>query len=100
MEIYAHLDMTQNRYIPRAMEDLKEFWKHVSSIDAKIHYKAVVCTLHATAFLRARWNEFVTIYSDMRKAQRQIYIKRVSSQEIANPVSEIAKQIDIFTIMM
>ena len=25
MEIYAHLDMTQNRYIPRAMEDLKEF---------------------------------------------------------------------------
>ena len=25
MEIYAHLDMTQNRYIPRSMEDLKEF---------------------------------------------------------------------------
>ena len=25
MEIHAHLDMTQNRYIPRAMEDLKEF---------------------------------------------------------------------------
>ena len=25
MEIYAHLDMTQNRYIPRTMEDLKEF---------------------------------------------------------------------------
>lgn len=25
MEIYAHLDMTQNRYIPRSVEDLKEF---------------------------------------------------------------------------
>lgn len=25
MEIYAHLDMTQNRFIPRAVEDLKEF---------------------------------------------------------------------------
>ena len=25
MEIYAHLDMTQNRYVPRTMEDLKEF---------------------------------------------------------------------------
>ena len=25
MEIYAHLDMTQNRYIPRSMEDLKDF---------------------------------------------------------------------------
>ena len=25
MEIYAHLDMTQNRYIPRTMEDLKDF---------------------------------------------------------------------------
>ncbi len=25
MEIYAHLDMTQNRYIPRSIEDLKEF---------------------------------------------------------------------------
>lgn len=25
MEIYAHLDMTQNRYIPRFMEDLKDF---------------------------------------------------------------------------
>lgn len=25
MEIYAHLEMTQNRYVPRTMEDLKEF---------------------------------------------------------------------------
>ena len=25
MEIYAHLDMTQNRYIPRSMDDLKDF---------------------------------------------------------------------------
>ena len=25
MEIYAHLDMTQNRYVPRTMEDLKDF---------------------------------------------------------------------------
>ena len=25
MEIYAHLDMTQNRYIPRSIDDLKEF---------------------------------------------------------------------------
>jgi len=25
MEIYAHLDMTQNRYVQRAVEDLKEF---------------------------------------------------------------------------
>lgn len=25
MEIYAHLDMTQNRYIPRTMDDLKDF---------------------------------------------------------------------------
>lgn len=25
MEIYAHLDMTHNRYIPRAVEDLKDF---------------------------------------------------------------------------
>ena len=25
MEIYAHLDMTQNRYVPRSMDDLKEF---------------------------------------------------------------------------
>ena len=26
MEIYAHLDMTQNRYVQRSVEDLKEFW--------------------------------------------------------------------------
>lgn len=25
MEIYAHLDMTQNRYVPRSMDDLKDF---------------------------------------------------------------------------
>lgn len=25
MEIYAHLDMTQNRYIPRSIDDLKDF---------------------------------------------------------------------------
>ena len=25
MEIYAHLDMTENRFIQRSMEDLKEF---------------------------------------------------------------------------
>lgn len=25
MEIYAHLDMTQNRYIPRSLDDLKDF---------------------------------------------------------------------------
>ena len=25
MEIYAHLDMTQNRYVPRSVDDLKEF---------------------------------------------------------------------------
>ncbi len=25
MEIYAHLEMTQNRYIPRSMDDLKDF---------------------------------------------------------------------------
>ena len=25
MEIYAHLDMTQNRFIQRSIEDLKEF---------------------------------------------------------------------------
>lgn len=25
MEIYAHLDMTQNRFVQRSMEDLKDF---------------------------------------------------------------------------
>ena len=25
MEIYAHLDMTENRYVQRTLQDLKEF---------------------------------------------------------------------------